>query len=84
MAEQCRLCGTSVRVATAAHVMLNAPEAGVRDYYVCSTCYEDSVDPLFSRAVGEGGDDPPEDAGPSEDPESDVDGGPDGDVAAPE
>ena len=94
MAEQCRLCGASVRVAAAAHVMLNAPEAGVRDYYVCPACYDESVEPLFSRAEGEeagdGADEDPEGAGNAdEDPEGadgaeSVDGTADGDVATPE
>lgn len=53
MAEQCRLCGATVRVADAAHVMLNAPDVGVRDHYVCPTCYGESVEPLF--ASGEDG-----------------------------
>lgn len=48
MAERCRLCGATVRVADAAHVMLNAPEAGVEDCYVCPNCFAESVAPLFA------------------------------------
>lgn len=48
MAERCRLCGTAVRVADAAHVMINAPETGVRDCYVCPLCFEESIAPIFS------------------------------------
>ncbi len=73
MAEQCRLCGAPVRVADAAHVMLNAPEVGVRDHYVCSTCYEESVEPLF--ASGEDAadaDDGRADPGPRDDGADDV------------
>jgi hypothetical protein len=56
MAERCRLCGATVRVADAAHVMLNAPDAAVEDGYVCADCFEASVAPLF--ATEPEGDDP--------------------------
>jgi hypothetical protein len=58
MAERCRLCGATVRVADAAHVMLNAPDAAVEDCYVCPGCFEESVAPLFAAGsdAGDGGD----------------------------
>jgi hypothetical protein len=62
MAERCRLCGTGVRVADATHVMINSPETGVRDCYVCPLCFEGSIAPIFSndgddRGVSVGGED---------------------------
>jgi hypothetical protein len=74
MAERCRLCGATVRVADAAHVMLNAPDAAVEDCYVCADCFEASVAPLFA-GDGEGnrgGD------------EAEPTGGQDADAVAPE
>ena len=55
MAERCRLCGVAVTVADAAHVLLNAPETGLRDYYVCSVCFEESVESVFDAERAPGG-----------------------------
>lgn len=52
MGEECRLCGATVHVPDAAHVMLNAPERGVDDCYVCPGCFEASVAPLFAGETG--------------------------------
>jgi len=52
MGERCRLCGATVRVADAAHVVLNAPDAAVADWYVCVDCFEGSVAPLFEGEAG--------------------------------
>lgn len=47
-AEECGICGATVALGDAAHVMLNSKsEEGVRDYYVCPTCFEDELLPYF-------------------------------------
>lgn len=48
MPETCRVCGDDVPVSQAAHATINTKtEAGVVDYYLCRSCYEDRVAPLF-------------------------------------
>lgn len=74
--EECGICGATVALGDAAHVMLNAKsEDGVRDYYVCPTCFEEELVPHFPDRVEEGdeGDDGTEDAAGDEGtgPESD-------------
>ncbi|MFW5895976.1 MAG: hypothetical protein ACOCUA_01175 [archaeon] len=51
--EECGICGAAVALGDAAHVMLNAKsEAGVRDYYVCPTCFEEELLPHFPDPAG--------------------------------
>jgi hypothetical protein len=52
--ETCGICGAAVALGDAAHVMLNSKsEEGVRDYYVCPTCFEEELVPHFPDPVGE-------------------------------
>ncbi|HKL28211.1 MAG TPA: hypothetical protein VJ898_02970 [Natrialbaceae archaeon] len=52
--ETCGICGAAVALGDAAHVMLNAKsEEGVRDYYVCPTCFEEELLPHFPEPTGE-------------------------------
>lgn len=56
-AEECGICGATVALGDAAHVMLNSKsEDGVRDYYVCPTCFEDELLPYFPEPATEGKD----------------------------
>lgn len=51
--ETCGICGATVALGDAAHVMLNAKsEEGVRDYYVCPTCFEEELLPHFPDPAG--------------------------------
>lgn len=53
--ETCGICGATVALGDAAHVMLNAKsEEGVRDYYVCPTCFEEELVPHFPDRKGDG------------------------------
>jgi len=53
--EECGICGATVALGDAAHVMLNAKsEEGVRDYYVCPTCFEKELVPHFPEPAGDG------------------------------
>ena len=53
--EECGICGSTVALGDAAHVMLNAKsEDGVRDYYVCPTCFEEELVPHFPDRAGDG------------------------------
>lgn len=49
MLETCAVCGAEVPYSHSVHVMLNpGGEDGVIDHYVCRSCYEDELEPLFS------------------------------------
>ena len=46
--EPCRICDATVAFSETVHVLLNARgEDGVVDYYVCRSCYEEHLAPLF-------------------------------------
>lgn len=48
MLDTCGVCGSSVPFRHTVHVILNAQDdAGVVDYYVCRSCYEAELAPLF-------------------------------------
>ena len=68
--ETCGICGAAVALGDAAHVMLNAKsEEGVRDYYVCPTCFEEELLPHFPEPAGESStedEDAPETSTPTE------------------
>ncbi|MFT4889600.1 MAG: hypothetical protein ACI9YT_000510 [Halobacteriales archaeon] len=74
--EECGICGATVALGDAAHVMLNAKsEDGVRDYYVCPSCFEEELVPHFPDRAG---DENEEDEG-TEDAAGDEDAGTDSD-----
>jgi hypothetical protein len=46
--EECAICDALVSFADTVHVLMHTrSDEGVVDYYVCSSCYEDSLAPLF-------------------------------------
>jgi hypothetical protein len=48
MAEECSVCGGRVPFADTVHVLVHTQsEEGVVDYYVCRSCYETDLAPLF-------------------------------------
>jgi hypothetical protein len=49
--EPCRICDAVVSFSDTVHVLLHPREEGVVDYYVCRTCYEDRLAPLFEPAA---------------------------------
>lgn len=46
-AEPCGICGDRVSFDDTVHVLVHTREDGVRDQYVCRSCYEERVEPLF-------------------------------------
>lgn len=51
--EPCRVCEAVVAFSDTVHVLLHTRgEDGVVDYYVCRSCYEDRLAPLFEPAPG--------------------------------
>lgn len=47
-AEPCRICEGNVPFSETVHVLLHTrSDAGVVDHYVCRSCYEDRLAPLF-------------------------------------
>lgn len=46
--ETCAICRSTVPFADSVHVMLHAD--AVEDHYVCRTCYEERLAPLFASA----------------------------------
>jgi hypothetical protein len=66
--EECGICGATVALGDAAHVMLNAKsEEGVRDYYVCPTCFEEELVPHFPERDRDTGVDDGDDEGDQND-----------------
>jgi len=48
MDETCAICGRDVPYRLTTHVLVNpGPDDGVADYFVCRSCYDDAVAPLF-------------------------------------
>ncbi|MFB6353909.1 MAG: hypothetical protein ABEJ92_07455 [Halobacteriales archaeon] len=48
MQETCGVCGTDVPYDLTVHVLIHTnTDAGVVDHYVCRSCYEERVAPLF-------------------------------------
>ncbi|WP_336037857.1 hypothetical protein [Halobacterium yunchengense] len=48
MPETCGVCGDAVAVRDAVHATINTKsDAGVVDYYVCRSCYEERLAVLF-------------------------------------
>ena len=46
--EDCGICGAAVSLRNTVHVMINTKgDAGVVDFYVCRSCYEADLAPLF-------------------------------------
>lgn len=49
--ETCGICAAQVSLRNTVHVMINTKsDAGVVDYYVCRSCYEGDLEPLFPVA----------------------------------
>lgn len=47
--EECGVCGDLVSFSRTVHVMIHThSDEGVLDYYVCQSCYEDDLRPLFA------------------------------------
>jgi hypothetical protein len=50
--EECGICGEDVPYSLTAHVIVHPnTDEGVADYYVCRTCYDERVAPLFGETV---------------------------------
>ena len=50
MNEECGICGREVPYSVTAHVLIHPnTDEGVRDYYVCRSCFDERVAPLFER-----------------------------------
>ncbi|MEF8851317.1 MAG: hypothetical protein V5A28_02705 [Haloarculaceae archaeon] len=48
MTEQCSVCGGRVPFSGTVHVLVHTQsDEGVVDYYVCRSCYEAELAPLF-------------------------------------
>ena len=47
MTEECAACGATVPFSAAVHLLVHTGEEGVRDGYVCRSCYEREVEPLI-------------------------------------
>lgn len=48
MTETCGICRETVPFSATVHVLVHTHEdAGVVDWYVCRTCYEERVEPLL-------------------------------------
>lgn len=46
--ETCGICEAQTSLRHTVHVMINTKsDDGVVDYYVCRSCYEDDIEPLF-------------------------------------
>lgn len=49
MPETCGVCADEVPYSLTVHVLIHTKtDAGVVDYYVCRSCYEDHLEPLFT------------------------------------
>lgn len=47
--ETCGICGEEVPYSLTAHVTIHPnTDEGVVDYYVCRSCYDDRLAPLFA------------------------------------
>jgi hypothetical protein len=47
--EDCGICSATVPFAETVHVLIHTKtDEGVVDYYVCRSCYEDEMAPLFA------------------------------------
>lgn len=47
--ETCGVCGEDVPFSITVHVLVHTrSDEGVVDYYVCRSCYDDRVAPLFA------------------------------------
>lgn len=56
MLETCAVCGAEVPFKHTVHVMLNpGDDDGVVDHYVCRTCYEKHLNPLFASESADSG-----------------------------
>lgn len=50
MTETCGICGDTVPFGDTVHVLVHTKtEAGVVDYYVCRSCYDGDLAPLFTE-----------------------------------
>lgn len=50
MPEECHICGDRVPFSATVHVLINTQsDEGVYDEYVCRSCYEDGIEPLFGE-----------------------------------
>lgn len=58
MAEEvCGVCGKEVPFSTTVHILIHTrSDAGVVDYFVCRSCYEADIEPLFADATPESSD----------------------------
>lgn len=46
--EECGICGEAVPYSVTAHVLIHPnTDEGVMDYYVCRSCYDERIAPLF-------------------------------------
>jgi hypothetical protein len=46
--ETCHVCGSDVPISHAVHTTIHTKtDAGIVDHYVCQSCYQDRVEPLF-------------------------------------
>ncbi|MFB6114213.1 MAG: hypothetical protein ABEJ58_08965 [Halodesulfurarchaeum sp.] len=46
--EECGICHETVSFSDTVHVLIHTKsERGVVDFYVCRSCYEEDLDPLF-------------------------------------
>ncbi|WP_164471630.1 hypothetical protein [Halosimplex salinum] len=50
MTEQCGICGERVPFDATVHLLVNPQdEEGIRDRFVCQSCHEAEITPLFQR-----------------------------------
>lgn len=50
--EPCRICDAVVSFSDTVHVLLNPRgDEGVVDYYVCRSCYDERLAPLFESSA---------------------------------
>lgn len=47
--EECEICGDTILFSHAIHVMINPRDVeGVVDFYVCESCFKESLKPLYA------------------------------------
>lgn len=52
--ERCTICDQTLPFSETVHLLIHTnTEAGVVDYYVCRSCYEDHIASLFDESAEE-------------------------------
>lgn len=67
MHDTCAICGQDVPFSLSVHVLIHTnTEAGVVDYDVCRSCYEEQLAPLFDYGAADDGGSPLDESADSE------------------